>query len=294
MKRLPLAVLILLLVAVGCWLLPPEAVSSLQRGKLSFTGSVLRVFEGPLSWFRKSSTANSLPEAQAQIKQLLQEKADLQIQNQLLTANKAETDRLREMLGYRNGSPYRLRACHVISRDPTTWWDVVQIDVGWQDEPDIKPDEPVVTPRGVVGKIGQVSAKVSDVILIINRNCQIPAIVESTRDQGFTEGEGNTGDAQPRVKVTYLPKNSAVAPGNFVDTSGLGPFFPAGLHIGTVTEVSDPAKTYPTFGLYREAHIDPTADLNQLDELFIILGTQKETDPAVPTNPTPTPSDTSR
>jgi hypothetical protein len=29
---------------------------------------------------------------------------------------------------------------------------------------------------------------------------------------------------------------------------------------------------YPTFGLYREAVIEPTADLNQLDELFIVLG----------------------
>ena len=59
---------------------------------------------------------------------------------------------------------------------------------------------------------------------------------------------------------------------DFIVTSGLGPYFPAGLRIGTVTQVPSLNNGYPTFGLYRQAVIEPTVNLNQLDELFIVLG----------------------
>jgi cell shape-determining protein MreC len=72
--------------------------------------------------------------------------------------------------------------------------------------------------------------------------------------------------------MEYLPKNSTVATGQFIVTSDLSPNFPAGLKIGQVTEVPPLNNDYPTFGMYREAIIEPTANLNQLDELFIVLG----------------------
>jgi rod shape-determining protein MreC len=72
--------------------------------------------------------------------------------------------------------------------------------------------------------------------------------------------------------VNYLPKDSQVKVNDFIVTSGLGPYFPAGLRLGTVIEVPPVKNEYPTFGLYREAVIEPTADLNQLDELFVVLG----------------------
>jgi rod shape-determining protein MreC len=89
--------------------------------------------------------------------------------------------------------------------------------------------------------------------------------------------------------VHYLPKDSQVVPGQFVVTSGLGPYFPTGLRLGTVIEVPPLNNEYPTFGLYRQAVIEPTADLNQLDELFIVLGSKQETkeEPKPDDNTTP-------
>ena len=107
---------------------------------------------------------------------------------------------------------------------------------------------------------------------MVNQNCSISATVEGTHDQGIVQGQGNFEEGKPRVKMNYLPKDSPIAPGQFIVTSGLGPYFPAGLRLGTVIEVPPVKNEYPTFGLYREAVIEPTADLNQLDELFIVLG----------------------
>jgi rod shape-determining protein MreC len=168
----------------------------------------------------------------------------------------------------------------VISREPSSWWDTVQVNVGWHDDPDLAKDQPVVSPRGVVGKTGTVSRDVTDVILMVNQNCSISAVVEGTHDQGIVQGEGNFDEGKPRVKVNYLPKDSQVTVGQFVVTSGLGPYFPAGLRLGTIVGVPPVQNDYPTFGLYREAVIEPTADLNQLDELFIVLGPKQGDKPS--------------
>jgi rod shape-determining protein MreC len=107
---------------------------------------------------------------------------------------------------------------------------------------------------------------------MLSKNCSISAFVDGTHDHGIVKGQGNFEEGKPRVILDYLPKESQVAPGQFIVTSGLGPYFPAGLRLGTVIEVPPLNNEFPTFGLYREAVIEPTADLDQLDELFIVLG----------------------
>ena len=168
----------------------------------------------------------------------------------------------------------------------------MQINVGWEVNRELDKkfhgkysltsDQPVVSPRGVIGKTGVVSSDVTDVILMVNENCRIPALVEGTHDQAIVKGQGNFEEGKARVLVDYLPKESQVAPGQFVVTSGLGPYFPSGLRLGTIIEVPPVQNAYPTFGLYRQAVIEPTADLNQLDELFIVLGPKEDKDKAQP------------
>jgi rod shape-determining protein MreC len=256
-----------------CFLLPDQVTQSLRKETMEMLGPLLRTADKPVTFFsRMNGKLKTLDEAQAEVAKLRLQVATLQVENQVLADKTTENSRLREMLGFREASPYRLRACRVVSREPNSWWTTVQVNVGWQDDPDLAKDQPVVSPRGVVGKTGTVSRYVTDVILMVDKNCSISATVEGTHDQGIVQGQGNSEEGRPRVKVNYLPKESQVAVGQFIVTSGLGPYFPAGLRLGTVIEVPPVKNDYPTFGLYREAVIEPTADLNQLDELFIVLG----------------------
>ena len=105
------------------------------------------------------------------------------------------------MLGFRDASQYRLRACRVVSRSPSSWWSTVQVNVGWEDEPSLTKDQPVVSPRGVVGKTGTVSRYVTDVILMVDKNCSISATVDGTHDQGIVKGQGNFEQGDPRVTL---------------------------------------------------------------------------------------------
>jgi rod shape-determining protein MreC len=288
-RSIILGLIVVALIGV-CFLLPTPFVDSLRKETMELLGPILRTAEKPIAFFnRLNAKLKTLDQAQAEVFKLDKEVAELQLRNQLLADKGAENARLREMLGYREASQYRLRACQVVSREPSSWWDSVQVNIGWEDEPGLTKDQPVVSPRGVVGKTGNVSRYVTDVILMVSENCSISATVENpaaanspdaqkTPDHGIVQGQGNFEEGKPRVRIRYLPKNSQVTVGQFVVTSGLGPYFPAGLRLGTVTEVPALTKTYPTFGLYREAIIEPTADLNQLDELFVVLGSKQKAD----------------
>jgi rod shape-determining protein MreC len=268
--------------------LPDQVTQPMRKQAMELLGPILRTVETPVNSFsHMDSKLKTLDQAEIELKKLREQLAELQLRNQLLADKDAENKRLREMLGFQAASQYELLPCRVISREPSSWWDSVQINVGWANNEDLDKkfhgkysltsDQPVVSPRGVVGKTGNVSHYVTDVILLVNQNCSISATVDGTHDQGIVQGQGNFEEGKPRVKVNYLPKTSQVAVGQFVLTSGLGPYFPAGLRLGTVAEVPPVKNEYPTFGLYREATIEPTADLNQLDELFIVLGPKQET-----------------
>jgi rod shape-determining protein MreC len=274
-----------------CFLLPDEVTQSLRKETMEVLGPILRTADKPVTFLsRMDSKLTTLDEAQAEVTKLRDQVAELTVQNQVLADKTTENSRLREMLGFRAASPYRLRACRVISREPDSWWNTVQVNVGWRDDPDLAKDQPVVSPRGVVGKTGNVTRDTTDVILMVSRNCSISAFVEGTHDHGIVQGQGNFEEGKPRVKMNYLPKESQVAVGQFIVTSGLGPYFPAGLRLGTVIEVPPLNNDYPTFGLYREAVIEPTADLNQLDELFIVLGPKQGEKPDAAPAPEASPA----
>ena len=277
-KRALIFLSILAVLILACFFLPDQFTQSLRKQTSEGIGPVLRQADKPVTFFRQmNGKLKTLDQAQAEVTRLRDQVAQLTVQNQLLSDKSTENARLREMLGFRAASPYRLRACRVVAREPSNWWATVQVNVGWGDEPNLAKDQPVVSPRGVVGKTGNVSRSVTDVILLVNENCSISATVEGTKEQGIVQGDGNFEEGKPRVQVKYLPQNSTVADGQFIVTSGLGPYFPAGLRLGTVVDVPKISKNYPTFGLYREAYIEPTADLNNLDELFIVLGDKNDT-----------------
>jgi rod shape-determining protein MreC len=285
---------------IVCFFLPDQFTHSLRKGALEIFGPLIRAGERPVKFVTSVDTKlQTLDQAQAEVLKLREQVAVLTMTNQVLQDKTSENQRLREMIGFRDASPYRLRACRVLSRDPDSWWTSVQVNVGWRDDPDIAKDQPVVSPRGVVGKTGTVSRDVTDVILMVDKNCSITANVEGTHDQGIVKGQGNFEQGGSRIMMEYLPKNSTVAQGQFIVTSDLSPNFPAGLKIGQVSEVPPLNNGFPTFGMYREAIIEPTADHNRLDELFIVLGPKAPAQPsgtsdtnAPPVNATtPPPSD---
>jgi rod shape-determining protein MreC len=141
----------------------------------------------------------------------------------------------------------------------------VQIDVGQQDG--VINDLPVLTMDGMlVGRTRQVGSRSSQVVLV--GDCEVSALVDDGKARDFgviASGAGNVLDAS-LVDLTYVNRPTASKPGQPVYTSGLGGIFPRGILIGHIVDTNNVG-----FGLYTEARVKLGANLDSLEEVWVVL-----------------------
>ena len=93
----------------------------------------------------------------------------------------------------------------------------------------------VVSAGGLVGVTYNVQPHQCDVRCIIDSDCTVAGLVQSSRDQGSVKGTLGT-NGEPMCRMYYLPDNSLPRPGDVVVTSGVGLEFPKGIPIGYIRE----------------------------------------------------------
>jgi rod shape-determining protein MreC len=199
-----------------------------------------------------------------QIDQLQRENQSLRFRAQQADEILRENDRLRQYLGLQKQMPWKTKLVRVIGRDPANWWRSVLIDAGSQDG--LRPNLPVVTNEGLIGRLGVVGLGQSQVLLVGDPGCLVPALIQdgNLRDYGML-APGDSLD--PRIlNLTHLSRNSALKPGQKVVTSGLGGLSPPGIAIGEVVD-SRPAE----YGLSTEARVKLAVNLNRLEEVWVLL-----------------------
>ncbi len=195
----------------------------------------------------------------------LREKLALQMQEGLRAQElEDENRRLREMVGFRQANPTRLCAAHVIGRDPSSWWKTVFIDAG--SAQGVQPNRAVITPAGLVGKTISVTHASACVLLVVDPNCKVSARVERTRDLGIVEGIYTGLGSEPGCRIEFINRDAKIEAFSAVITSGLGGVFPKGIRIGSLERA--PASES---GLYKGARLRPSADLERIEEVFVIL-----------------------
>jgi len=143
----------------------------------------------------------------------------------------------------------------------------IYIDKGTHDG--IKPDMPVITAEGVVGKVLRTFKSTSQVLLINDQTSGVGAILEKSRLQGVVRGT-----ALGEVVLEKVMSDETVQSGDRVLTSGGDQIFPKGLAVGTVTKVS------PGSELFLNIRVRPAADLSRLEEVLVITQ-QQEKEPAL-------------
>jgi rod shape-determining protein MreC len=106
-----------------------------------------------------------------------------------------------------------------------------------------------------------VSWNVSRVLLIIDENSNVDALVQGSRAQGILQGGGSRACSLKYVSIT-----EDVRPGMAVITSGIGGVFPKGLLLGVVTKVSKKEG-----GLFQAVDVAPAIDFGKLEEVLVLL-----------------------
>lgn len=191
---------------------------------------------------------------------LRQENRELRMQIAQAQDIGRENARLRQLLGWQQTKPWKLKLGRVVSRDPANWWRTVQIDLGTRDG--VRADLPVLTSDGLVGRVSAVALTRSTVVLIGDRNCKVAAKVVETGDTGVI-GATDPWD-NSLVAFGFLSKSAKLTPGETVVTSGLGGIFPAGIPIGKIAD-----SRQVDYGLSTEARVKLSANLSSLDEVWV-------------------------
>ena len=189
-------------------------------------------------------------------KRLREELNRLRQQKFELAEINAQNKRLKKLLDFKDVSPYPAVSANVIGASPSILRSqVVIVDKGRSDG--ITEGMPVASYDGIVGRILLAGDKSSEVLLITDPVSAIDAYIHRTRARGIVKGVGNG------CVMEYIENKSDVSVGDKVISSGKDGFFPKGVIIGTVTDIS------PS-GSFISAGIAPHVDLNSLEEVVII------------------------
>ena len=206
-------------------------------------------------------------------RELAQENARLHAENdrlrqleRALSETVAENQRLQRLLRLTGHVSPRTIGARVIGHDASNWWKTIQLDRGSDDG--VRTNCPVLNADGLVGKVIFVTRSESRVLLLLDPNCKVSALLQKTREPGVIAGLGTAFTREPRCCMTFVNRNAKIAAGQAVITSGLGSVFPKGIIIGTATG----AHLNPQTGMYQDVDVKPAVDFTRLEEVVVILG----------------------
>jgi rod shape-determining protein MreC len=172
-----------------------------------------------------------------------------------------ENQELRQLLGLR-ALPLanELIPARVVSRDPLNFAQAVSLDIG--SDQGVREDHPVVTWRGLVGRVIEVQPASSRVLLVTDASSSVAVRVQEpeSRATGVTRGRSDQW-----LLLQYVAQQEPLQTGDLLITSGIGGVFPAGIPVGKIAQVRRRDQE-----LFQEALVEPTARLGQLDRVYVL------------------------
>lgn len=200
--------------------------------------------------------------AEAKLETVEAEINKLRIIESRLREVEAENAQLHHALNFKEATRFDVRPARVIRRQPTTWWQTVDIDAG--EEQGIGIQLAVLSNEGLVGKIDRADKKRSSVLLLTDEKCQVSAKVEGSPEVGILSGQRGANDGEPKLRLRFLSRDALVKPGQRVFTTGRGGIFQANILLGTIEHVEKG-------GLDSEAIVRPSVDFADLGTVFVVL-----------------------
>jgi rod shape-determining protein MreC len=197
--------------------------------------------------------------------QLQREIARLRLEQAEMAEDAIQGHRLQALLAFQQHYVATTVAAQVIGTSGSELSRVLYIDKGSADG--LKPDQAVITPDGIVGKLRDVFPHTAQVLQINDQTSGAGVLLASTRIRGILKGS-TTG----RVQIMNLTPDSRIKPGEQVLTSGGDQVFPRGLKVGTIESIAPDPEHQP----YTLIVVKPAANLFQLEEVLVITGTQPE------------------
>ena len=174
-----------------------------------------------------------------------------------------ENERLHQLLGLtEEHEDYKLASAYIISWNGSNWKSAFTIGKGKNSG--IDAGMVAITEYGqVIGLVTEAGPNWATVTTVLDSALGISASVASSGYTGKVEGALATG-SEGLLRMNYLPTDSVLRNNDQVLTTG-STVYPRGLIIGYITDAG-----LDETGVAKYALLRPAADLNDLEQVFII------------------------
>jgi rod shape-determining protein MreC len=199
-----------------------------------------------------ASLQQSNTELEAEVARLQTQVIDLQQQV-------TETNILSALVDFARANPeYSYKAASVIGRDPSPFLRYVIINVGSNEG--VLPGMPVVTDKGLVGRVDAVIAEAARVQLVTDAASAVDVRLQASNTEAMLEGSV-TGE----LSLNMISQDAVIQAGDVVLTSGLGGTYPPNLLVGQVVSIRKLQSE-----LFQQAAIQPNVDFTRLQFVLVI------------------------
>lgn len=247
--------------------------ASARSGEIGFLQNVTGVLEAPIKKVLSSTVGwfdtiygylYKYDSLQAENESLRSQLADAQQSARDGIAASEENTRLRKLLELREKhTDYEMESCKVVLWSSSNWSSSFTISKGKTSG--IELNDPVVTEYGVVvGQVTELGDTWATVSTVIDVDMSIGAYVGTSGSSGMSIGEFALMKKK-EAKLTFLAEGAQIFVGDEVLTSGSGGAFPAGLLIGTISNVQTGAGGQIEYGI-----IKPECNFESLVQVFVI------------------------
>jgi rod shape-determining protein MreC len=127
-----------------------------------------------------------------------------------------------------------------------------------------RPNIPIITNKGLVGRILRAGPHTANVLLLTDPGSRIAVFTQNSRSFGILTGRG----ADKPLEVNFMRRDASIRQGDILITAGLDQKFPKGIPVARVKNVAP--SDYTQF-LAIEA--EPLADLLNLEEVILLEST---------------------
>ena len=182
---------------------------------------------------------------------------------------KRENEQLRKQLDIEAASEaldknLKYEAAAVVRHDPNDLFYGFSINKGYFH--DVSVNDPVITEKGLVGRVSEVYATTSVVETILSEDVQV-AVMSRAHDESGVLGSDLIMADNGVIKMSYLQNDTAIEPGTVITTSGASGMFPADITVGFVTDVLQSETDISKYAM-----IQPNVDVKSVRDVFVIVG----------------------
>ncbi len=170
-----------------------------------------------------------------------------------------ENIRLRSMLGLKERSDIKLITADIVGKSLHLLRNTVTLNTG--ENGGVRSDMPIISEKGLVGKLIATSARYSIGQLMLNKDFRASAKIQRSRIDGIIAWDG--GEV---LKLKNVSKTQDVREGDIITTSEYSNLFPADIKIGFVSRISEKSGS-----LFKDIDVIPSVDFSSLEQVFIVI-----------------------